>query len=150
MLSAAWSDALWSATLIVLSLSSAAMALMLVHELAPEAHRRRWQWLVWAKFAGFAALALALPIFVVAIADYGAVMLALGAAALFVRRSWRAPMLAAVALSALAAAVQQFRWAPSPRFNHNDLYHVIQGGAVFLFYCAGRHLGATPRDGFAP
>ena len=150
MLSTAWSDALWSATLVVLCLTSAAMALALVHEVAPAAQRRRWQLLVWAKFAGFASLAVALPVFLTAIADYGAVMLALAAAALFVRRTWRAPMLAAVALSALAAAVQQFGWGFSARFNHNDLYHVIQGGAVFLFYRAGRYLGTAPRDRNVP
>ena len=92
MLSTAWSDALWSATLVVLCLTSAAMALALVHEVAPAAQRRRWQLLVWAKFAGFASLAVALPVFLTAIADYGAVMLALAAAALFVRRTWRAPI----------------------------------------------------------
>ena len=150
MLSSAWSDALWSTTLVVLCLTSAAMAMALVHDIAPAAHRRRWQWLVWAKFAGFAVLALAQPVFLVAIVDYGAVMLALAAAALFVRRGWRAPMLAAVALSALAAAVQQLGWGFSAGFNHNDLYHVIQGGAVFLFYRAGLKLGVAPREGFAP
>ena len=51
-------------------------------------------------------------------------------------------MLAAVALSALAAAVQQMQWGFSAHFDHNALYHVIQGTAVFLFYRAGQKLGA--------
>lgn len=143
MLSAGASEALWRATLLLIGLTGAAMALMLVHEMAPQAHRRRWQWFVWAKFGAFALLGLARPVFLVAMIDYGLAMVALAAAALFTRRPWRGPMLAAIALSALAAAVQQGQWGFSARFNHNDVYHVIQGCGVFLFYRAGRHLGAT-------
>ena len=149
VLSTGASEGLWRATLLLIGLTSAAMALTLVHELSPQAHRRRWQWLVWVKFGGFAVVALARPVFLVAMTDYGLAMLALAAAALLARRSWRCPMLAAIALSALAAAVQQGEWGFSARFNHNDVYHVIQGCGIFLFYRAGRRLGAMPAARFA-
>ena len=136
------SAALWRATLLLISLTSAAMSLTLVHEFAPEPSRRAWSGLVWFKFAGFALVGLLHPLFLVAIVDYGLAMLALGAAALFAARAWRGPMFAAVALSALAAAVQQMKWGFSSRFDHNALYHVIQGAAIFLFCRAGQKFGA--------
>ena len=136
------STALWRATLVLISLTSAAMSLTLVHEFAPAPRHRVWSFLVWAKFAGFASLGLINPVFLVAITDYGLAMLALAAAALLSDRAWRRPMLAAVGFSALAAAVQQMHWGVSAHFNHNDLYHLIQAIAVFLFYGAGLKLGA--------
>lgn len=142
LLSEAANAALWRATLLLISLTSAAMSLTLVHEFAPEPRRSVWSCLVWSKFAGFALVGLVYPLFLVAIVDYGLAMLALAAAALFAAHAWRGPMLAAVAFSALAAAVQQMQWGFSAHFNHNDLYHVIQGAAVFLFYQAGSKLGA--------
>ena len=136
------SESLWRATLLFISLTSVAMSLTLVRELAPASQRCRWGRLVWVKFAVFATIAFAHPLFVVAVADYALAMLALGVAALSAGRSWRAPMLTAVILSALAAIVQQMQWGFGAQFNHNDIYHVIQGAAVFLFYRAGKELGA--------
>jgi hypothetical protein len=43
-------------------------------------------------------------------------------------------MIAAVAASVAAAGVQAMKLAPHPQFNHNDLYHVIQIAAMWLFY----------------
>jgi hypothetical protein len=48
--------------------------------------------------------------------------------------------LAAVAVSAGAAAVQFHRVALHEHFNHNDLYHVIQIAGVVLFYRGGKLL----------
>ncbi len=45
--------------------------------------------------------------------------------------SW---LIAGVVVSGAGAAVQLKRVAPHPRFNHNDLYHVIQVAALYLFY----------------
>ena len=142
LLSEVASAALWRATLLLLSLTSAAMSLTLVHEFAPESPRCAWSRLVWSKFACFSLVGIVYPVFLVAIVDYGLAMLALAAVALFAARAWRGPMLAAVAFSALAAAVQQMQWGFSAHFDHNALYHVIQGTAVFLFYRAGLKLGS--------
>ena len=42
-----------------------------------------------------------------------------------------------IAVSVLAALVQHFGVSPHPRFNHNDLYHVIQIIALWLLYRGG-------------
>jgi hypothetical protein len=47
--------------------------------------------------------------------------------------AWRW-MLGGVAVSVVAAGVQALELAPHPHFNHNDLYHVIQIAAMWLFY----------------
>ena len=49
-------------------------------------------------------------------------------------------VLAAIAVSALAALVQYCRVALHEHFNHNDLYHVIQIAGVVLFYRGGKLL----------
>jgi predicted membrane channel-forming protein YqfA (hemolysin III family) len=138
-MSAGFARILWTATLLFISLTAAAMGLALAHELRPAA--RLWTRAAWVKFGLFAGLILVHPDFLIAIIDYGLVMLALAAAALVVRRSWSAPMLVAILLSAAGAAVQQLQWGISPDFNHNDLYHVIQAVALLFFYRAGRRLG---------
>lgn len=132
----------WTLTLVLLAFVSAAMGLTLVHELSASP---RWQLLVAAKLVCTVVAILALPRFVVAIADYGAVMLAWVIAAILTRRAWSGWMLAGVGLSVIGAVIQQMHWGLSPRFNHNDLYHVVQGFAIFCFYRAGRRLG--PPDG---
>ena len=59
------------------------------------------------------------------------------------RRAPSAPwVLAAVVVSFAAGAVQLWRVTPHRRFNHNDLYHVVQMGALYLFYRGGLLLGA--------
>jgi hypothetical protein len=74
----------------------------------------------------------------------------------FVREWLRAPhqriMLGIVglALTFVAAAVQQLRIALHPvYFNHNALYHVIQGVALVLLYMCARHLTTRQRAGSA-
>lgn len=48
---------------------------------------------------------------------------------------------AALLLTFVAAAVQQLRIAAHPvYFNHNALYHVIQGVALVLLYMCARHI----------
>jgi hypothetical protein len=49
-------------------------------------------------------------------------------------------VLAAIAVSAVAGAVQFYRVALHEHFNHNDLYHVIQIVGVVLFFRGGKLL----------
>ena len=58
-------------------------------------------------------------------------------------------ILAGVAVSVAAALVQASGFALHAHFNHNDLYHVIQIGAMFLLYRGARRLSdaATPTPG---
>lgn len=51
-------------------------------------------------------------------------------------------MLAGVAVSVLAGLVQRAGVAPHRHFNHNDLYHVAQIAAAWLFYRGGTAFGA--------
>lgn len=43
-------------------------------------------------------------------------------------------LLAGIAASAAAAGIQYARISLHPSFNHNDLYHVVQTAAMYLFY----------------
>ncbi len=82
--------------------------------------------------------------FVYVIADTGASMAVMGAlhACSVIREGDRASwlMLAGVAISAIAAAVQASGFALHRHFNHNDLYHVIQIVAMMYFYGGARRL----------
>ncbi len=136
---------LWLTAMLLLGLTSAAMMLALVHELAPPAARTVWANIVWLKFSAFTAVALFHSEYIVVICDYGSAMLMLAACAALTRRRWRPWMLGAVGLSVLAALIQQLRWAPAPWFNHNDLYHLVQGLAIWLFFLGGQRLGSNPK-----
>jgi hypothetical protein len=78
------------------------------------------------------------PVFLSAIAAYGAAFGVLVGIRLSVRPLDRGGrlLLAGVALSLAAAGVQQSGWSIHRYFNHNDLYHVIQAVAVWLLYRA--------------
>ena len=135
-LAAVW----WKVTLVSLHLVSAAMALSLVYELAKREKSRPWIAVIAVKFVVFTCITFIKPEFVVAIADYGSSMIGWFVAALIKRLPWSRPMIVGIALSIVAAAVQQVRWSPFPWFNHNDLYHVIQAVAFIALYRAGRQL----------
>ena len=77
------------------------------------------------------------PVFVAAIAAYGVALAVLLAIRLVrVRPLDRGGrfLIAGIVVSVIAAAVQQSGWSLHPRFNHNDLYHVVQAVGVWLLY----------------
>lgn len=137
-------DLLWRATLLLISLAGAAMLFAFAWERAQAGRRRLWTGVAVAKLGLFASLILIKGEFVVAIVDYGLAMLVLAIAALIQRPSWRAPLLTGIALSILAAAIQQAGWGISERFNHNDLYHLVQGFALVFFYRAANRFETAP------
>ena len=53
-------------------------------------------------------------------------------------------LLGGVLVSFVAALVQTHRLAPHALFNHNDLFHVIQMGGLYLFYRAALDLPDRP------
>ncbi len=132
----------WRLTLLLLCVTGAAIDCALLVEFPVQ------RWGAWAralvalKFAAAAVAVVVYPKFVVAIAVYGLSLLAWGVAAVASRRPWASWMLVALGLSTAGAVVQQMRLAPSPQFNHNDLYHVIQALALGAFYRAARRLSA--------
>lgn len=87
-----------------------------------------------------AMVALRMEKFSVAIFAYGIGQILVLTSAVVTRETQPPTQLpwlsAAVAASALAAGVQHFRLGPSRRFNHNDLYHLIQAIAQGAFYFA--------------
>jgi hypothetical protein len=81
------------------------------------------------------------PVFLSAIAAYGAAFAVLLSVRLYMRPLDRGGrlLLAGVALSLVAAGIQQSGVPIHRYFNHNDLYHVVQAVAVWLLYRAARH-----------
>lgn len=75
--------------------------------------------------------------FIYVIADYGLTLLLVG----IVQLVWRGPstpwVIGSIVVSVIAALVQQSGFSLHQHFNHNDLYHVIQLGALWLFYRGG-------------
>ena len=69
--------------------------------------------------------------FIWVVADTGTALLIVALLHLWRFNGW---MLAGVAVSVLAGLVQASGFALHAHFNHNDLYHVIQAGAMLLFY----------------
>ncbi len=136
---------LWTATLWTLGTASFALVAGALAALLP---RRMLRW-------GLAILGLKLGLYLGATAqdgdfrwailDYGTgllAVLALAGVAWWWRRQRWAPWAAlGVAVSLLAAAVQQSDWDLHRHFNHNDLYHVVQAGGLWLLYRGGRRLG---------
>jgi hypothetical protein len=82
--------------------------------------------------------------FRVAAEDYGASLAVLLVGAVYVAARWSSPaapwLIGGVAVSLVAALVQQRQLSMHRHFNHNDLYHVIQIVALYLFYFGGRLL----------
>ena len=83
------------------------------------------------------------PDFRYVVYDYAGTLVGLLALAAWLARRGRpgAPAIAAgVAVSVAGALVQRSGLGPSPAFNHNDLFHVIQAAGLYLYYRAGRRL----------
>jgi hypothetical protein len=135
--------ALWLFTLEAILAAAAAVvvAATIAMDVTPHA-RRRATWVIIATYGVYGIWIAGRPRFVFAIAGYGIALLIVAASHLRGALS-RAPhavgLLKGIALSAVAAAVQQSGWALTAWFNHNDLYHVIQAVAVWFLYRGALH-----------
>jgi hypothetical protein len=129
-------DLWWRLVLWIICLIGFTMGSALICELAPQATQWIWKRLIIAKFICASAVVFILPDFMVAITDYGSVMFAWFVAAILIHRPWRWPIIAAVALSGLAAWVQQSGIRFSAHINHNDVFHLIQAFALIGFHQA--------------
>lgn len=96
------------------------------------------------KFILFAVWIFSHPEFKYVIYDYVPAMIAVLILQVYVKYSrgdrsatW---IISGILVSFGAAAVQQSGYMLHEHFNHNDLYHVIQMGAVFILYKGGRLL----------
>jgi hypothetical protein len=134
---------LWKVTVFSVGAASAAM-------LAGSAFatlRRPWRRFVLAivmiKLAFYLAWMAFHDEFRYVIYDYAPALLAvllLHGVALRRRQPGAAWIVGGVLVSFLAAAIQALGIEPHPRFNANDLYHVVQMGALAFFYRGAREL----------
>ena len=135
---------LWKATVLAIGVASAAMIFGSARAMAGPALRRGLAGFAVVAFVIYAGWMLFHNAYVFVVVDTAAAMVIVAALHAFPPAAWRSPgsrwMVAAVVLSAIAAAVQACRWAPHPNFNHNDLYHVLQMVAMALFYAGARGL----------
>jgi hypothetical protein len=125
------SDVLWKATL--LSIGVASFGMVAGSALLTTGGRARNCLIALAalKLAAYCAWMLFHDEFVWVVTDTGSALAIVAALHLWKYDGW---MLAGVAVSVAAALVQASGLALHRHFNHNDLYHVIQAGAMLLFY----------------
>ena len=144
MIDASLRVVLWKTTVLAIGIASAAMIFGSARAMAGP--RLRWGLAAFAvvAFALYAGWMLFHDAYVFVVMDTAVAMAIVAALHAVPAAAWRSPgsrwMMAAVALSAIAAAAQASRWDPHPHFNHNDLYHVLQMGAMALFYAGAREL----------
>ena len=120
----AWSAAaLWKATVLSVGLASCFLLAGASSRLAG---------LAIVKFVAYASWMIVHDDFLWVIVDYGVTLLIVG---IVMRRNpW---VVGSIAVSVLAALVQQSGFTLHRHFNHNDLYHVIQLIALWLLYRGG-------------
>ena len=94
-----------------------------------------------AKLAWYMLAIARRPEFRVAVADYGGALAILCAGAAYAWVRWSEPgapwLIAAVLVSLIGGVIQARRVSLHRHFNHNDLYHLIQIVALYLFYRGG-------------
>ena len=132
---------LWKATLLATGLGSACLLAAAVVGAAAGPLRLALLGLVVAKLIVYAWTIMARDSFTLVIVDYGSALVAVLLAAWLIRPSGLTPaaawITAAVAVAAVAGVIQWARLAPHPRFNHNDLFHVVQMASLYLLYRGG-------------
>ena len=132
---------LWKITLISTGFGSASLFGAAV--MAAAAGPLQWALLaiVVLKLLVFLEVVLTRDNFLLVVIDYGSALLAVLLAAWFLKPTGITPaagwLAAGVGVSVVAGAIQAFRLAPHPRFNHNDLFHVIQMAAIYCLYRGG-------------
>jgi hypothetical protein len=128
---------LWKATLLAVGVASSAMMIATAFATLPARARASVIAIAAAIFLVYAGWVLVEDRFLVVVADTAIAFALVAALHLW---KWNGPILAGVAVSLVAALVQASGFALHAHFNHNDLYHVIQIGAMALFYRGAREL----------
>ena len=128
------SDLLWKATVLSVGFASFGMV-------AGSGHAFTWLRILAAiKLLLYLGWMLFHDDFIYVVLDTGIALIVVAAIHLW---KWNGPMLAGVALSVLAGAVQASGLRLHEHFNHNDLYHVIQTVAVLLLYQGAKRLRSS-------
>ena len=136
------SDALWKAT--VLTVGVASFAMLAGSAIATTSGWMRRAILVLAvlKLLFYCGWMLKRDEFIFVVLDSGIAFAAVAALHLWRFNGW---ILAGVAVSVVAALAQASGYDPHRHFNHNDLYHVVQIGAMVLLYRGARLLTDSDR-----
>jgi hypothetical protein len=128
---------LWKATLLTIGIASSAMMIATAFATLPARARSAVIGVAAAMLLVYAGWIIVDDRFIAAIADTAIAFALVAALHLW---KWNGAILAGVAVSVVAALVQASGLALHAHFNHNDLYHVIQAGAMLLFYRGARVL----------
>lgn len=127
-----WQDELlWKATTLTVGVASFGMVAGSALRTTRGLGLRLILGLAGLKLLVYSAWMLAHDDFIWVVADTASALLIVGALYLWRFDGW---MLAGVAVSVAAGTVQASGLTLHQHFNHNDLYHVVQIGAMFLFY----------------
>ncbi len=135
---------LWKGTTFATGFTSASMFASTAYASAPQPLRMKLLAATVAKLLAYCGWMASHDRFLYVIIDYGTAMAGIvalhGRAALRRNASNSRYVLGGVAVSLIAAFIQMRKVRLHSNFNHNDLYHVIQIGACYLFYRGGRQL----------
>jgi len=131
------SDLLWKATVLCAGIASFGMVAGSAFATLSGAMRNAVIGLALGKLGIYSAWMLRRDEFIFVVVDTGVAFALVALLHLWRFNGW---ILAGVAVSVVAALVQASGFALHRHFNHNDLYHVIQIGAMFLLYRGARRL----------
>lgn len=141
LLAPAWRALLWQATEAAIGIGMLLLLVAAAGQFLEGRARRALIAFAALKFLVFAVAAALSDDYAIAVCDSGATMAVILGLGLRAARIWHhfsgRWLVAGVAVSVLAAGVQQAGLAPHPRFNHNDLYHVIQLAGFYLLFRGG-------------
>lgn len=134
-------QAVWKPTLLAVGLASLGMVCGSAYATTAGVIRHALFAFAWLKFVLFAAWISGHDQFIWVIADT-AIAFAMVAAlhALHARDMASRWILAGVGLSVVAGAAQASQFDLHPNFTHNDVYHLIQLGAMFAYFAGARRL----------
>ena len=135
---------LWKGTTLATGFTSASMLASAAFATSSQPCKSWWIAATVAKLLAYCAWMKSHDRFLYVIVDYGSAMagvVALHAPASVGKRGASSRfILSGVVISLLAALVQQRKLSFHRHFNHNDVYHLIQIGACYLFYKGGKLL----------
>ena len=133
--------ALWKGTLLATGIGSACLLAAAVTASAPGALQRALMAAVVIKLLVYVWTIATRDQFSLVIADYGTALIAVVLAAWLVAPSGMTAarwwITAGVAVAVVAGVIQWAHLAPHARFNHNDLFHLVQMASLYLLYRGG-------------
>lgn len=134
---------LWSATTCAIGLAGLMLLLGALRAILQPPWRDRLARIAIAKFLAYLLIVNLCDSYTLVIAEYATNLLGVMVLSLlrFRRAAFARWSTAGILVAFLAAAVQVSGFTLHARFNHNDLYHVVQALSFWLLYRAGLLLG---------